>query len=58
MKFNHKFEKIGADKSTMTFKSEGTNARIDFISSSAIRVAIYNDKRICFPHLMSALITS
>lgn len=49
MKFNHKFEKIGADKSTMTFKSEGTNARIDFISSSAIRVAIYNDKEDMLP---------
>lgn len=42
MKFNHKFTLDKANDSTFTFRCGDTAARLDFISSNAVRVAIFN----------------
>ena len=43
MKFNHRFALKSKTDITREYKCDNINARIDFISKSAIRVAIYND---------------
>lgn len=43
MKFNHNFDLISADDNTRVYSCNGVNARIDFVSDSAIRVAVYKD---------------
>lgn len=43
MKFNHKFSLTDGGRSFRLYKSENINARLDFVSGTAIRVAIYAD---------------
>ncbi len=41
MKFNHKFTCVSSEPSTCIYEADGVTARIDFISASALRVAVY-----------------
>ena len=41
MKFYHKFEQVGAGASYREYTADGVTARLDFISGSAVRVAVF-----------------
>ncbi len=49
MKFNHKFNLTEHTDNYRVYKSDGTTARIDFISDSCIRVAIFKDEKAMLP---------
>lgn len=49
MKFNHKFTLKNSTNSTRIYSCDSTNARLDFISDSCIRVAVYKDEASMLP---------
>ena len=48
-KFNHKFKLIKRDQTKLEYACDETKARIDFVSGSCIRVAIYKDSAEMIP---------
>lgn len=48
-KFNHLFEQVRAGDCFAEYVSDGKTARIDFVSDSCIRVAIYNENEEMLP---------
>lgn len=49
MKFNHQFSLVDSGNGYRLYKSDNINARLDFVSDSAIRVAIYKDNEEMLP---------
>ncbi len=49
MKFNHKFKLSEKGESFALYKSENINARLDFVSNTALRVAIFKDGEAMLP---------
>lgn len=49
MKFNHRFELAENGAAYRKYKSDNINARLDFISDSSLRVAIYRDNEYIIP---------
>ena len=49
MKFNHNFELKDSGESFRLYKSENINARLDFVGSSMLRVAVYKDGETMLP---------
>ena len=49
MRFSHQVELVERGKGFRIFKSESINARLDFVSNSSIRVAIFKDNEDILP---------
>lgn len=49
MKFDHSFKLNNSSAHSRVYKCDDINARLDFISSSAVRVAIYRDDSVMLP---------
>lgn len=49
MKFNHDFFEISRGKTFVQYRCDSTNARVDIVSKSCVRVAIYDDNSTMLP---------